>query len=274
MADPYIFDQLLGIANAALSSPLFIAIVSTAIAAFAGTWGAQLLAERTARRKEILAEIRGVNAALSFAFNIANTYIATKKQLTKELVAGYKQQRADREAHDMRVNALVIPANTTFTYQLVLQTILPPYSPIAELQKILLDRINPSGRALLLLTPLMQSIEGFADAAAQRNAWIDEVKKMPENNDAMKACLYFGTPFAPGRVDDRYPNLMDAIERYNDSCIGFSVQLVNVLREHGEKMAAEYGKDAPKISKPDFKMAGDLIPDLKEYARWVEEPKA
>lgn len=271
MNDQYIFDQLLGITNAVLSSPLSIAIFSTAIAAFAGTWGAQLLAERTARRKEILREIRGVNAALSFAFNIANTYIAIKKQHTKELVADYKQQWTDREAHYMRVNESVIPAGTPFPFNLILQTILPPYSPIAELQKTLLDRINPSGRALLLLTPLTQSIEGFADAAKQRNAWIDEVKNMPDNDDARKASLYFGIPYAAGRIDDRYPRLMEAIESYNDSCIGFSVVLVNVLKEHGEKMAAEYGKNAPKIGKPNFEMAGDLIPDLKEYSVWVKD---
>lgn len=270
MSDQSILDQLLEITNTVLSSPLSIAIFSTAIAAFAGTWGAQLLAERTARRKEILQEIRGVNAALSFAVNIANTYITTKKQHTKKLVADYNQQCTDREAYYKRVNASVIPANTPFPLKLTLQTILPPYSPIAELQKTLLDRINQSGFALLLLTPLTQSIEGFADTAKQRNAWTEEVKNMIENNDARKESLYFGIPYATGCIDDRYPKLMKAIEYYNDDCIGFSVMLVNVLKEHGEKMAAEYGKNAPKIGNPNFEMAGDLIPDLKEYSTWAK----
>ncbi len=57
----------------AANSAISIAVVSTFIAAFAGTWGAQLLAERTARRKELLDEIRGTNTAIGLTFNIANT---------------------------------------------------------------------------------------------------------------------------------------------------------------------------------------------------------
>ncbi|WP_174504579.1 hypothetical protein [Acidiphilium sp. C61] len=270
MSDQYIFVNLFGIAKEVLSSPLSIAIFSTSIAAFAGTWGAQLLAERTARRKEILREIRGVNAALSFASNIANTYIVTKKQHTKNLVAKYKQQRTDHESHYMRMNASAISAGTTFSLKLTLQTISLPYSPIAELQKTLLDLNNPSGRALLLLTPLTQSIEGFADVVKQRNAWIDEIKNTPDNDDTRRINLYFGTPYANNSVDDRYPKLMEAIEYYNDSCIGFSLILVNVLEEYGEKMAKEYGKHAPKIGRPSFEKASDLIPDLKKYLPWVK----
>ena len=63
------------------ASPISIAVVSTFIAAFAGTWGAQLLAERLADRRALLSEIRGTNAALGLVFTIANTYITVKKQL-------------------------------------------------------------------------------------------------------------------------------------------------------------------------------------------------
>jgi hypothetical protein len=185
------------------------------------------------------------------------------------MVTIYKRQREDHGAHHQGLQIGTIPTKTPFNYKMELRTILPPYSPIEELKRVLSDRINPSGKALLLLTPLIQSIEGFADAVAQRNVWITEVKSMPENSDAQKACLYFGTPYARGRVDDRYPALMEAIEFHTDSCIGLSVLFVDVLRQHREKMAAEYGKGAPKISKPDFKMAGDLIPDLKQYSLWL-----
>jgi hypothetical protein len=66
-------------------SPISIAVVSTFIAAFAGTWGAQLLAERMANRRALLTEIRATNAALGLIYNITNTYIVTKNQFILDL---------------------------------------------------------------------------------------------------------------------------------------------------------------------------------------------
>jgi predicted metal-dependent hydrolase len=264
MTNPRIYEQLLAVANSALS----ITIFSTFISAFAGTWGAQVLAGRTARRKELLHEIRGVNAALGFAFNICNSYIGAKKQHIREIVAKYQKQCADREAHHVGLKEGTIPAGTPFLYNIELQTILPPFSPIEGLQKVLMDRITPDGRALILLTPLIQSIESFSDIVAQRNAWIAEVKNMPENTDPQKTGLYFGTPYAVGRIDDRYPSLMKALELHTDDCIAFSVLLVGSLRKYGEKLVSQYGRGAPKIGTPNFETAGDLIPDMKQYSAW------
>ena len=84
--------RLWAIAN----SPISIAVVSTFIAAFAGTWGAQLLAERMANRRALLTEIRATNAALGLIYNITNTYIVTKKQFILDLVRDYKSQVAER----------------------------------------------------------------------------------------------------------------------------------------------------------------------------------
>ncbi len=61
---------------------------------------------------------------------------------------------------------------------------------------------------------------------------------------------------------------MSALEIHTDDCIGFGILLTESLGRYGERLVAEYGKGAPKISKPDFKMAGDLIPDMKHYSGW------
>ena len=87
--------RLWAIAN----SQIFIVAVSTFLAAFAGTWGAQLLAERKTERRALLSEIRGTNAALGLAFTITNTYITTKKQHIRALVQDYEAQVAARQAH-------------------------------------------------------------------------------------------------------------------------------------------------------------------------------
>jgi hypothetical protein len=264
-APPTIPDRLW----AFLNSALFSAVVATFVSAFAGTWGAQKLAERTARRKDLLNEMRGVNAALGFAFNIANTYIVTKKQHIQEIVTQYKKQCADRKNHLAGVAAGLIPRGTTFNYRLELKTISPPFSPVKGLETALSGWITPDGRAAILLTPLIQCIEGFADVATQRNAWINEVKNLPDNDEAHKACLYFGEAYAPNRVDDRYPEMMKAIERYTDDCIAFSILIAESLKKYGDRLAAEYGRGAPKIAKPDFGRAGDLLPDMKSYADWI-----
>jgi hypothetical protein len=262
-----ISTRIWSVADSAIS----IATVSTFIAAFAGTWGAQLLAERTARRKERLIEIRGTNVAIGLAFNIANTYITTKKQLIKDLVAQFERQCADRQAHQISVTSGTVPPNVPFVYQIQLRTIAVPFSPIEELQQILRDRISPDGRALILLTPLIQSIHGFADTVAQRNVWIEEFKRMPVDDDTHKAHLYFGTPYALGRTDDRYPNFIKAIGMQTDDCIAFSILITESLKRYGDRLTALYGQGAPTIAAPEFGKAGDLLPNMAHYSEWTQK---
>jgi hypothetical protein len=244
-------------------SQISIAVVSTFLSAFAGTWGAQLLAERKAERRTLLSEIRGTNAALGLVFTITNTYISAKKQHIRALVQDYRAQVAARQVH-LEAAAAASP----FAYRLDLQTIAPPFSPIDELRQILREKITPDGRALILLTPLVQSIHGFADTAKQRNDWISEVKAMPEDCDALIEALFFGTPYAPGRVDVRYPNFIRELELQTDDCIAFSILIGQSLVTYGERLAARYGDGAPKISKPNYDKAADLLPDMSFYADW------
>jgi hypothetical protein len=251
-----------------VNSNIAIAIVSTFIAAFAGTWGAQMLAERTARRRELLAEIRGTNAALGLTFNIANTYIVTKKQHMRELVRQYRHQCATRMAHFEGLANGTVPPGTPFVYGLDLKTISAPFSPYKELQEIVRNKITPDGKALVLLTPLIQSIEGFGEAVTERNRWIEEVKAMPDNTDAKKAALYFGVPYTQGCSDERYPNLINAIEMRTDDCIGFALLIAQSLKAYAERTAARYGSDAPQITAADFSKAGDLLPDMSYYNDW------
>jgi hypothetical protein len=253
----------------AANSAIFVTIVSTFVSAFAGTWGAQLLAERNARRRELLAEIRGTNAAIGMAFNIANTYITAKKQHIRELVDRYEQQCRDRQIHHDCLASETIPSGTPFSYQLELRTILAPFSPIEELQAVLRDRISPDGKAIVLLTPLVQSIRGFADTVSQRNVWIEDFKHLTAGDDILRAAYYFGTPFAQGRTDERYPSFMRVIGNQTDDCIAFSILIAESLKRYGDRLAKEFGRGTPKIAAPDFSGAGDLLPDMAHYAAWI-----
>lgn len=233
----------------AVSSPFFLTVVSTLVAAFAGTSGAQFLAERTARRREALAELHSTNAAIGFAFNIANTYLATKKQFVRGHATNYAKLRAEWMTH---ITAVAGESHTgaPFSYSMEFQTMSVPFSPIEQLQKVMTENISP-GRAMLLLTPLIQSIQGFTDTVAQRNVWIDEMRRLPDNTDAKKiAHLFFGTPFAPRRTDDRYPRLIEALGVQTDDCIAFSIMVANALQKNGERLAAKYGRGAPRVTAP------------------------
>ena len=102
-------------------SPIIIAIVSTFFAAFAGTWGAQLLAERTANRRALLSEIRATNVALGLVFNITNTYVVAKKQHIYNLVRDYGDQVSQSKV------------NPGASFRLDLEPTIPPFSPISDL---------------------------------------------------------------------------------------------------------------------------------------------
>jgi hypothetical protein len=122
---------------------------------------------------------------------------------------------------------------------------------------------------MVLLTPLIQSVRGFGETVAQRNEWIEELKRLPAGADAHKASLYFGTPIAPGHTDERYPNLMKAIGIQTDDCIAFSILIAQALKKYGDGLAAQFGQGAPRIAAPEFGMAGDLVPDMTPYSGWI-----
>src|ERR1700677_950935 len=221
-----------------LASPISVAVFSTFIAAFAGTWGAQALAERSADRKALLAEMRTTNIALGLILTITNTYVVTKKRHIRDLVRDYKGQVARREQ------------NPGATATLNLEPTYPPSTPISELKEIMCGRMTPDTKVMILLSPLEQSIIGFASTASERNAWIEEFRRMPDNQSTSekKLLIFFGLPYALGRRDDRYPKYIEALEYQTDDCIAFSILLGQSLSAYGERLAKQYGEGAPIIS--------------------------
>ncbi len=96
---------------------------------------------------------------------------------------------------------------------------------------------------------------------------------MLETSDAMKmtaAAWFFGFPYSPGRIDDRYPNFINALDRQTDDCIAFSILVSQSLVSYGERLATRYGDGAPKIAKANFEKAADLLPDMSLYADWLK----
>ncbi len=242
--------------------PLILAIVSTFVAAFAGTWGAQTVAERIAARKELLAEIRSVNAALALSFNITNTYVTVKKQHVQQLVEKY-------EAAKMEHADAVENNRGTFSVLMDLRELSAPFCPVNELRAIMLEKITPSINALMTLTPLIQSVEGLTETIKKRNAWITQFESRSRSlSEIQKAALYLGFEFSPGQTDVRYNSYMDALKSQTDDCIAFPIIISQSLKAYGKELRKRYGSDAPEIVSGSFQQSSEYIPDMNTYKDW------
>jgi hypothetical protein len=75
------------------NSVFFTAIAGSFAGAFAGARAAQLIAEKTRNKEEMLREIRNTNSATMLAFGICNSLISAKKQHIKSLKDGFDQHK-------------------------------------------------------------------------------------------------------------------------------------------------------------------------------------
>ena len=74
-----------------LNSSFISAFLSALAGAGFGVWGAQSLAERSARAKELLEALRQANAIVVLASTIANQALSVKKQHIKPLSDQYPE---------------------------------------------------------------------------------------------------------------------------------------------------------------------------------------
>ena len=241
--------------------PIIVAIVSTFISAFAGTWGAQMIAEHIATRKELLAEIRSVNAALALSFNITNTFVAIKKQHVQQLFEEYEA---------LRMRHQTFPKDgSEFKVFMDLRELTAPFCPVNELRGIMLEKLSPSIKALMAVTPLVQSVEDISEVMRGRNAWIAQLRAS-KLNDVQKIAFYLGFEFAPGQTDIRYQSYMVAMKEKTDDCIMFPIIISKSLKIYGQELRKRYGNDAPEIISGDFQKNAKYLPDLNNYKDWTD----
>jgi hypothetical protein len=252
-------------------SGFFTAIVGSFAAAYAGARAAQLIAEKTRNKDEVLREIRVTNATTMVAFGICNTLLSAKKQHIKSLKDQFDAQRASiREALAKQQQAQSQTSVVEFHAD---YRILPALAlPLPILQAQIFEKLSLHGRPIALVTTLIQSMDGLNAAIVKRNELVESYKKssMPHNQ---LLALYFGFSFG-GQVNQEYPDLLDAIYKQTDDGIFFGAQLCQELSEHGDQLAASFkklfGKGAPRIAKPDFSKAKDasLMPNGDDYTDW------
>ncbi len=246
--------------DSALNHPIFIVFIGPIVAAFAGTLGAQSLAERLAKRKELMLQINGINLAIAYTANIAEAFIIMKKQIVLPASEEYQTNVSLRNA--------VLTGSTTSTspvshHILRLQNFSPIWTPIENLKETFASKFISNSKCLILLTRLSQAISSLNESILKRNEFISEYRTIAASQDNRTA-LYFGELNSAGHIDERYKNLMEHIPEITNDCIGYAVVLYESLHELGTKTSVQLKKNSPNIFKADF-LYKDFIPNLERY---------
>ncbi len=233
--------------------------------ALAGALAAHGIASRAEKRKQVREQIAGVNSAIALANTISNAFVAMKGQHVIGMAAIYKRD------FDAYIAVLVNPPAVPTQYNFIgdFRVLQMPVTPIDELRRVLLERVQSCGAAISISVVLHQCINSLAQILALRDETFGILRAM---NDADRVRAYFGLKTSNGNIDERNPNQVSAIIRYVEDGIYFPILLVEVLIAHGERLRTAYGRGAPTISKITYKRVANagLLPDPAEYPDFEE----
>lgn len=246
-----------------IDSSFVISAFCTLVAAFAGAFGAQYIAERNKNREFLLREIRNTNAAIVIAFGICNHLLNLKSQHVRLLKKNYDRDRAEV------IEKLECNAPQTLRFVAELQIIQPPSPPTDILNNHVFEKLSAEGRILSLAPMIHQALNSLSDSIEKRNNLVKNYQASSLSQSEL-ATLYFGLPYGEGHVDAAYPSTLEAIVNQLDDCIHFTKIMCWELHDYGQYIRKRFGNNAPFISRPDFTKAekSGLMPDPAVYVGW------
>lgn len=254
-----------------LSSNAFTAIAGS----FAGAYGAFVIAERQKERQEILSEIRATNAAIAVAVGITQTLLSLKEQNIKPVLDAFERQL---EAYSEFLKARElgeIEADERLPLLADMRALSFSHLAVRVLEEIIFERLNCTGRPLMLANVLVRSADSLNAAIGARNSLAEELRPLLDGGgEAEFAALFLGVEYKPGFVDTRYRDHLRGVASTADEGIFFSNLLYMDLREHGLTLRKSYLKsfrgDPPQITKvlyPDAMIA--LFPKDEDFSGWI-----
>ncbi len=272
----YYLDPSLTAAWEAIRSFLNSAFISAFLSALAGAglgvWGAQKLAERSVRRKELLDSYRQANAIVVLAATIANHALQLKKQHIGPLTKDYFEQRALAEPINDRI-LQGLPPTGPVNYRADLVAITPVTVPIDALKQLIYSTTTVPGRALAIAAVAEQSVAELSHAIETRT---EQVEIFKTSTDAQELLFqsYFGLKRRDGNTDAIYHDTMVAVESYTDDIAFFCAELAGELQTHAERLykkLLKFSPDTPKPSTVDFSgpIASGLMPSRDKYESWL-----
>lgn len=267
-----IWEIIRGIFN----SSFFSAFISALAGAGFGVLGAQNLAERTTRTRELLESLRKANAIIVLAATIANQALTLKKQHVNPLYGRYMKDRKDVSDAYEKFQKGQLWVQPRFEAELTKSA--PLTLPIDALTNLIFSTQLIPGRALALVSMLEQSTNDLAHAIKSRAEMIDNFYKSTHDDSAF-TLDYFGLKKKDGSVNSMYHDLIVAISQYTDDIVFFGAELAEELHNHAQKVRVKLLKlrsDVPKVSSVDFSGPSNsgLMPLRENYSSWLSGIKS
>lgn len=262
-----IWATLSDFANSAFASAFLSALAGAGL----GVWGAQKVAERAARVKELLESLRQSNAVVVVATTIANNAFALKRQHISPLSQKYFKDREIALAHHASIMSGQSPKPISFEAEMM--KITPVTTPIDALKNLVYSAQLMPGRALALVAVIEQSISELTHAIEMRTDQIDALRNaaLPEHIFCQD---YYGIQRRDGSTNLMYHDSMVAITQYTDDLGFFAAELTDEMQAHAvlvHSKLIKFRKDIPKPSTVDFTPAREsgLIPPRDNYESWL-----
>lgn len=258
-----------------LNSNFTSALAGALTGAFAGAIAAQKSADRSQRMRQLVEEIRGVNAATTIAFSICSTTLSFKKQQVVDIVAEFQSSRQSFLDHQEQISRGTLPNSEIFHFRANFRDLLVPLLPIDSLRIQVFERVSAPAGALALVAVIAGSIDALVSIMNKRNALIERFREQGEENPHLLP-LYFGFPYGDGHLSTEFRDCVDEMNRKTDDVIFFSELLGKDLIEYGEKTLQAYKslekKTDLRIFTTDFSDARalGLMPDPSDYMDWLK----
>lgn len=155
------------------NSQLFLTLIGTSFAAFAGAYGAHTIIERNKRQDDWQRELRITNAAISVSFEICNSFLSLKKQLINDLRLQYDHAKASLDEFTRGRETGKISPDKIFEFNADFRSINPMITPGEILVKQIFEQISADARAHLVTNVLIRTIDSLNRSIIRRNELID-----------------------------------------------------------------------------------------------------
>ncbi|MEJ5030021.1 hypothetical protein [Comamonas sp. MYb69] len=257
------------------NSNLGVALIGGFFGSAGGAWGAQYIAMRSLRHKDVQQDLKHLNAATLLAMQIANSALGLKNQHILPLCRDYDQQLSDYLSERPVLHLL---ESDRWQFELNLEN-LPSFSPsVLPLENIIVSKIFATGREISAVSELIDSISRYKSAIDTRFEAIKKIEPRMQEPDVL--ALYFGLPQTNGITDATYKTSIEALGEYLDQVIYFSVTLSIDLSARAKRLVdtehSLFGcSKRPYIVSPDWRSVMDngLVPRAENFPRWTGQFK-
>lgn len=255
-----------------LNEPFALNLIGVAVAAFAGTYGAQWIIKRNKEVDDDIAEVRQINVATAVLFEFCTAYLNLKRQHVQNLCSVYHRDRKAFFEFQNRLEETGEIPPQPFEYVANLTTLDPMANQLDLLKENMFRGVVVSARALAATNTLIRSSVSLNSSIERRNSLIlafksEHLALFPE----LKVKCFFGYPISETHVDRQYYDTIVGIGADTDNCIFYSKLIIEDLVERAEELKEKLGKKAPKIGRPNFSKADEegLMPDPEKFKDWV-----